>query len=73
MQIDSTLYNRLRGQAGAQGVVFLGFGQAEHRHDTVAQDLVDDATILMDRVDHGLKDGDQRFIGVLGVFPRDKA
>ena len=45
----------LGGEAGAQGVIFLGIGRAERSHDAVAQHLQHAATVLMDGVDHALQ------------------
>jgi hypothetical protein len=44
-----------RGVAGAHGVVLVGDGRAEQRHDAVAHHLVDGPFVPVDRVHHPLE------------------
>ena len=44
-----SLLDRERRTQGALGVIFVGDGRAEQRHDAVAQELVDRALVAVDR------------------------
>ena len=53
--------------AGADGVVLMGEGGAEERHDPVAHHLVHRALVAVDGVHHALEDGIEESARLLGV------
>ncbi len=55
------------GVAGAHGVVLVGDGRAEQRHDPVAHHLVHGPLVAMDRLHHALEDGIEEPARLLGV------
>ena len=63
---DGLLHGKGR-VAGAHGVVLVGQGGAEKRHDAVAHDLVDGALVAVHRFHQALEDRVQELPGVLRV------
>jgi hypothetical protein len=43
------LMHEKRGMEGALGIVLVRVGSAEHRHDRVADELLDEALVALDR------------------------
>ena len=68
--IDALLH-RERRVAGPHGVVLVGQGRAEQRHDPVAQDLVDDTVVPVDRFHHQLEHRVQNLAGFFRVAVGD--
>jgi hypothetical protein len=60
-----------RRVAGPDGMIFVGEGGAEERHDAIAHDLVDDALVLMNRLDHALEDRIDEISRFLGIAVRE--
>jgi hypothetical protein len=56
-----------RREAGTDGVVLVGDGGAEERHDAVAHHLVDRALVAVDGLHHPLENGVQQLARLLGV------
>jgi hypothetical protein len=56
-----------RRVAGAHGVILVGEGGAEERHDPVSHHLVDGALVAMDGLHHPLHDGVEDLARLLGV------
>ena len=64
------LHRRLHGEggvAGPHGVVFVGNGGAEQRHDAIAHDLVDGTLVAMHRGHHAFEHRVEELAGLLGV------
>ena len=64
------LHRRLHGEggvAGPYGVVFMGNGGAEQRHDAIAHDLVDGALVAVHRGHHAVEHRVQELARLLGV------
>jgi hypothetical protein len=56
-----------RGIAGARGMVLVGDRRAEEGHDPVAHDLVHQAFVAVDRLQHALENGIEQASRLLGV------
>ena len=61
------LLHREGGVAGAHGVVLVGQGGAEERHDAIPHDLVDGALVAVHRLHHALENGVQELARLLRV------
>ena len=56
-----------RGVAGAHGMVLVGQGGPEERHDAVPHDLIDRALVAVDRLHHPLEHGVEEVSRLFGI------
>ena len=61
------LLHAQRRVAGAHGVILVGEGRAEQRHDPVAHHLVDGALVVVDGLHHVLEDRVEELARLLGI------
>jgi len=66
------LKHRQRGVTGPHGVIFVGDGCPEHRHQAVALQATDGAFVAMHGVHHDLDRPIQETLGVLGIAISDQ-